>query len=85
MYIQLPVFLMEDEPEDEILRKKTEPKELLLSFNPCKVVSHWQGFDGYTHFTLDDTREHISNIEYTDFIDLLQECTVSVELDVSDN
>jgi hypothetical protein len=89
MYLVLPVFLIvqteEEEEQAELLGKEVESKEVMVSINISQIVSHWQGIDGYTHFTLTDSREHVSNIDYDDFVDILDDCLVSVELKVNDN
>ncbi len=86
MFIQLPVFLIEADDEDAIVpQKKKEPEEVLISINVNHIASHWQGLDGYTHFTLSDTREHISDIDYDDFVEIVNEYVMTIEFKGSVN
>jgi hypothetical protein len=88
MYIALPVMMVEcisDEEENLGIAKEQEPEELIIYINSNHIVSHWKGFDDYTHITLSDTIQHISPIDHKEFIKLLEECVVSVELTVNDN
>lgn len=87
MYLVIPVLLVvsSEADEAELLGKEAESQEVEVAFNLSQFVSHWKGIDGFTHFTLTDTREHISPIDYDEFVDILEDCMVSVELKVNDN
>jgi hypothetical protein len=79
------MIVEEQSEKDEDLGIAPKIHTIGVSMNLNHIVSHFRGIDGYTHITLSDDREHVSEIEYEEFLDILDECYMRIELNVGTN
>ena len=86
MYITLPVLWADDDWErQEDLGQEVEYHEGDLSINTNHIVGYHKDDEGVTMIRLSNGDVFRSRIKFDAFVQLLNECTVQVELTVTDN
>jgi len=86
MYITLPVLWVSDDWErQEDLGQEVEYTEGDLTINTAHIVAYHKDDEGFLMIRLSTGDVFRSRLKFESFKDLLKECEVTVELQVTDN
>jgi hypothetical protein len=87
MYISIPVFWIDDdaEREEDLTGKPLSYTQGELSINVNHICAHHKDDNGATMVRLANGDVFRSPLEYQSFVELLRECTIAVDLKLSDN